>query len=245
MPKLVFEKDGAAKEWDLGSFLIAIGRRPENNIVLDDKFVSGRHAVVGFAEGRYYVEDLKSSNGTLLNGKPVQRANLNDGDRIRIGALEIRFIDQPAPSIPLVPTQPVSATDPSATAEADLLDELVGSIRSHREREQREREEAVNRVAQEWEKLLAMAEQIKAKVSGDPRVKHFGIDRKAADVMIRIQRDPRGPQKLITMALRHPDYRDQVLNGIWLLRTGEPERCLPTAQAVGSELVRELAFLLA
>ncbi len=71
------------------------------------------------------------------------------------------------------------------------------------------------------------------------------FDRKAADVMIRIQREARGPQKLITLALRHPDYRGQVLTGIWLIRTDEPERCLPTAQAVGTELVRELAFLLA
>lgn len=245
MPKLVFEKDGAAREWDLGSFLLAIGRRPDNNIVLDDKFVSGRHAVVGFERGRYYVEDLKSSNGTLLNGKPVQRASLRDGDAIRIGALVIRFVDRPVPGIPLAPSPPVSAADASVTAEADLLDELVDSIRSHREREQRERAEAVARVADEWDKLLAMIEQLKAKVAGDPRVRHFGIDRKAGDVMIRIQREPRGPQKLITVALRHPDYRGQVLNGIWLLRTDEPERCLPTAQAVGTELVRELAFLLA
>ena len=245
MPKLVFENDGAAKEWDLGSFLIAIGRRPDNNIVLDDKFVSGRHAVVGFEQGRYYIEDLKSSNGTLLNGKPVQRSTLDDGDTIRIGPLEIRFVDRPAPSIPLPPSGPASAADPSATAEANLLDELVGSIRSHREREQREREEAIARVAEEWEKLLAMAEQLKVKVAGDPRVRHFGIDRKAGDVMIRVQRHAGGPQKLITLALRHPDYRGQVLNGIWLLRSDEPERCLPTAQAVGPELVRELAFLLA
>jgi len=245
MPKLVFEKEGAAREWDLGSFLIAIGRRPDNNIVLDDKFVSGRHAVVGFEHGRYYVEDLKSSNGTLLNGKPVQRATLGDGDVIRIGALEIRFVDRPAAGVPLPPAAPVSAVDPSVTAEADLLDELVGSIRSHREREQREREQAAAQVGEEWDKLLTMIEQLKAKVAGDPRVKYFGIDRKAADVMIRIQREARGPQKLITVALRHPDYRGQILNGIWLLRTDEPERCLPTAQAVGTELVRELAFLLA
>jgi hypothetical protein len=245
MPKLVFKNDGAAREWELGSFLIAIGRRPDNNIVLDDKFVSGRHAVVGFAQGRYYVEDLKSSNGTLLNGKPVQRAELNDGDIIRVGALEVRFEDTPATGIPLPPSAPATAVDPSATAEANLLDELVGSIRSHRERERSERELAEARVREEWDKLLTMVEQLKVKVSSDSRVKHFGIDRKACDVMIRIQREPGGPQKLITIALRHPDYRDQVLNGIWLLRSGEPERCLQTAQAVGTELIRELAFLLA
>lgn len=245
MPKLVIDHGGASKEWELGSFLIAIGRRTDNNIVLDDKFVSGRHAVVGFAEGRYYVEDLKSSNGTLLNGKPVQRANLSDGDVIRIGALQIRFTDTPAPGIPLPPSAPATAVDPSATAEANLLDELVGSIRSHRERERSERELAEARLREEWGKLLTMVEQLKAKVSGDSRVKHFGIDRKAADVMIRIQREPGGPQKLITIAQRHPDYRDQALNGIWLLRSGEPERCLQTAQAVGTELIRELAFLLA
>ncbi|TJY58992.1 FHA domain-containing protein [Sinimarinibacterium sp. CAU 1509] len=235
--------------WDIGTTPLTVGRRPDNAITLNDSFVSGRHALVGRdANGRCYVEDLKSSNGTLLNGKRVERAWLQDGDIVRIGNIDLRFAgDAAAPAAPvkLPGAPPASSFDPSVTAEAALLDELVGSIRTHREREQRDRVESQARLRSEWERLLILAEQLRQKVSTDPRVKHFGIDRRAADVIIRMQRSPDAPQQIITLALRHPDHSDHALSGIWLLRTGEPDRCLPGAQIVAAELVRELAFLLA
>jgi hypothetical protein len=246
MAKLTVQIKGELKEFSLGSFLLSIGRRPDNNIVLDDKFVSASHAVVGFDADRHYVEDLKSSNGTLLNGAPVQRAPLKDGDVLTVGTHEIRFVEQAAKPIPLPGAPPATAIDPSATAEAELLDELIGSIRTHRERERSEREASAARIRGEWGKVLQLAEQLKDKIGGDPRVKYFGIDRKAEDVMIRIQRYASSPPSTIVIARRHPDYRgDHVLQGIWLLRSGEPERCLPSAQAIATEVVRELAFLLA
>ncbi|MFA5940134.1 MAG: FHA domain-containing protein [Sinimarinibacterium sp.] len=238
--------NGEVSEWALGSFALTIGRRPDNHLVLDDRIVSGRHALVGYEQGRHYVEDLKSSNGTLLNGQPVQRALLAHGDAIRIGALDMTFIDEPSAAIP---APPIPATTPAApapeTTETAMLDELVGSIRSHRDREQRERAESTERIRQEWDKCLLLAEQLKVKVGGDPRVKYFGIDRRANDVIIRIQRQAGGAQQLITVALHHPDYRGHDLKGLWLIRTGEQDRCLPSAQAVVGELIRELAFALA
>ncbi len=245
MAKLAVQINGKLTEFPLGSFTLSIGRRPDNNVVLDDPTVSGRHAVVGFDKGRYYVEDQKSSNGTHLNGVPVQRATLNDGDVLLIGASPIRFSDelQPTIQIPQGPAQ--GAATPAATGEAALLDELIGSIRSHRDREHNEREAAVTRVLEDWQQRLKLAEQLKARIAGDPRVKYFGIDRRAQDVLIRIQRSASSPPHTLLIALRHPDYRDQAINGIWLIRTGEPDRCLPSAQALGAELVRDLAFLLA
>ena len=174
--------------------------------------------------------------GTLLNGRPVQRAQLANGDCIRIGALEITFVDEPATAIPAPQPRPPAAPVPD-TAETALLDELVGSIRSHRDREQRERAELAERIRQEWDKWLLLAEQLKAKVGGDPRVKYFGIDRRANDVIIRIQRQPGGPQQMITVAIEHPDYRGHASLGIWLIRSGEQDRCLPTAQAIRGRVV--------
>lgn len=246
MPKLLVRLDGEVSEWTLGSFALTIGRRPDNSLVLDDRFVSGRHALVGHEQGRYYIEDLKSSNGTLLNGRAVQRAVLAHGDSIRIGALELTYVDEPPAAIPAPPPlAPAPSADKAETAETALLDELVGSIRSHRDREQRERAELAERIHQEWDKWLLLAEQLKAKVGNDPRVKYFGIDRRANDVIIRIQRQPGGPQQLITVAIEHPDYRGHASRGIWLIRSGEQDRCLQTAQAVVGELIRELAFALA
>ncbi|MEQ1438342.1 FHA domain-containing protein [Fontimonas sp. SYSU GA230001] len=251
MAKLLIQLNGEVREWALGSFALTIGRRPDNSLVLDERFVSGRHAVVGHEQGRYYVEDLKSSNGTLLNGQPVQRAALQHGDCIRIGTLELHFIDEPvrlipAPAPPPPPAaEPRAEGEPAAVADTAMLDELMGSIRSHRDREQREREELAQRIRQEWDKWLLLAEQIKAKVGADPRVKYFGIDRRANDVIIRLQRHAGGPQQMITVALEHPDYRGQPSKGIWLIRTGERDRCVDSAQTIATELIRDLAFALA
>lgn len=244
MAKLQVRLEGEVSEWALGSFQLTIGRRPDNNIVVDDRHVSGRHAVVGCEQGRYYVEDLKSSNGTLLNGKPVRRAWLGDADSVRIGGLELVFVDEQVRSIP-PPAGSAPAPPVQDTAEGAMLDELVGSIRTHRERERTEREEAAARVRTEWDRWLILAEQLKAKVGGDPRIKYFGIDRRAQDVVIRIQRETGGQQQLITVALEHPDYRGHTSRGIWLIRSGETDRCMPTAQALATELIRELAFALA
>lgn len=229
---------------------LTIGRRPDNAVVLAEKFVSARHAVIRRDNGRYHVEDLGSSNGTRLNGRRVERAALKDGDIVQIGSFDLHFSDEPGETVPvdrLVSSAAATAApqDSANAGQAQLLDELVNSIRSHREREQSEREQAVTRVREEWDKLLSLAEQLKVKVASDARVKHFGIDRRANDIIIRIRRSADQPPILITVALNHPDHRDHALNGIWLLRTSEPDRCLPTAQAVGTELIRELAFLLA
>lgn len=246
MPTLRARLSGEARSWELAETPLTIGRRPDNAVVLAEKFVSARHAVIGHDNGRYYVEDLSSSNGTRLNGRRVERAALKDGDIVQIGSFDLHFSDEPAATVPLSHPLPSAAVqDRPVAADPRMLDDLVNSIRGHREREQRERAQAVTRVHEEWDQLLTLAEQLKAKIAGDARVKHFGIDRRARDIIIRIRRAADQPPTLITVALNHPDHRNHALNGIWLLRTGEPDRCLSTAQAVGTELIRELAFLLA
>jgi pSer/pThr/pTyr-binding forkhead associated (FHA) protein len=61
-----------------------VGR--EGGLVIDDEFASNRHARFQVARGRWYVEDLNSTNGTWLNGRRIQAAQwLKKGDKIRIG----------------------------------------------------------------------------------------------------------------------------------------------------------------
>src|SRR5215472_12018835 len=61
-----------------------VGR--EGSLVIDDEFASNRHARFQVARGRWYVEDLGSTNGTWLNGRRIQAAQwLKKGDKIRIG----------------------------------------------------------------------------------------------------------------------------------------------------------------
>ncbi|WP_207766051.1 FHA domain-containing protein [Solimonas fluminis] len=96
MAKIIRKSGASTEEWPLGQTSLSIGRRPDNHIVLPDTFASGRHAMIGYVNGRYFVEDLKSSNGTILNGQRISRAPLKNGDVIYIGAQRLEFHDQSA-----------------------------------------------------------------------------------------------------------------------------------------------------
>lgn len=339
MARLVFRLGNEAKVIDLVEDAIGIGRRPENQIVLDDGFASGRHARIVKSAGGWWLEDLKSSNGTLLNGEKISQSRLQHGDVITIGRIQIGYFDdapvkvrmsdtarlpvynqaaepdtvrtaptpKPAPPAePEIPTfsdadltslgpstgvarpRPASAphalegarfiipgspesgdTDrrgkhqdamsrtsqiPAAgigsqgtTSAADLasLDALVGSIRSHRDREQKEKEDALARLRVEWDKTMSYAEQLRTKIGKDPRIKFFGVNRRADDVTIRYQRTPSSPVQMMMLSIQHPEDRGNAVQGIWLRRSGQQDRSFHSADEVAAELIRDFAFILA
>jgi predicted component of type VI protein secretion system len=76
----------ANKEYVLSTEPVIIGRENANDLVLKDPEMSRRHARITYQAGRYYVEDLGSTNGTFLNDQPVRvQTPLNHGDVIRLG----------------------------------------------------------------------------------------------------------------------------------------------------------------
>ena len=92
MPKLILKfDDRELSECAVGTHAITIGRLPDNNIVIDNPAVSGRHARV-YREGNHYVlEDLKSTNGTFVNDKPIARHTLLEGDSVLVGKHHLLF----------------------------------------------------------------------------------------------------------------------------------------------------------
>ena len=72
--------------------LNSFGRSPTNSIQIDDTFASGDHATVALRNGRWWLEDRQSTNGTLLNGIPIdQPVIITDGDIISIGQSHYRL----------------------------------------------------------------------------------------------------------------------------------------------------------
>lgn len=70
----------------------SIGRRSTSTIVLDDTFVSNEHCLLSWRDGHWFLSDAGSSNGTFLNGQPVQHPlQLNWGDTIGVGGVRLRL----------------------------------------------------------------------------------------------------------------------------------------------------------
>ena len=88
-PRAFIEVPAERRRLALAGEPLTIGRDPENDLVLDDRRVSRRHAEIRLRLGRYTLYDLQSTNGTFVNGRRVAEVVLSDGDRIAIGGSEL------------------------------------------------------------------------------------------------------------------------------------------------------------
>ena len=93
MPKMIVSIDEVViKEVQLTKDRTTLGRRPYNDIVIDNLAVSGEHAVLQMAGTEVTIEDLNSTNGTYVNGKAVKKQTLQNGDSIEVGKYKIKFV---------------------------------------------------------------------------------------------------------------------------------------------------------
>ena len=97
MPKMIVSIDGVViKEVQLTKDRTTLGRRPYNDIVIDNLAVSGEHAVLQMVGSEVYLEDLNSTNGTYVNGKAAKKQLLQNGDTVEVGKYKIKFVSDVA-----------------------------------------------------------------------------------------------------------------------------------------------------
>ena len=95
MPKMIVSIDGVViKEVQLTKERTTLGRRPYNDIVIDNLAVSGEHAAMLLTGNEVFLEDLNSTNGTYVNGKAVKKQPLQNGDTIEVGKYKIKFVSE-------------------------------------------------------------------------------------------------------------------------------------------------------
>ncbi len=112
MGKLLVSLDGVViQEVQITKDTTTLGRRPYNDIVIDNLTVSGEHALLQKVGQTVYIEDLNSTNGTYINGKPIRKQQLSPLDAVEIGRYKISYV--------LNPADPASEL---AAAEADKAD---------------------------------------------------------------------------------------------------------------------------
>ncbi|MSR13900.1 MAG: FHA domain-containing protein [Gammaproteobacteria bacterium] len=97
MGKLVLSLNGAVQgEFQLNKERMTIGRKPDNDVQVDNLAVSGKHALVITILDDSFLEDLGSTNGTYVNGKLIKKHALRDGDVVGIGKHELKYVNEHA-----------------------------------------------------------------------------------------------------------------------------------------------------
>jgi len=99
MAKLILSMDGLVlKEIPLSKERTTIGRKPHNDIQIDNLAVSGEHAVIVTILNGSFLEDLGSTNGTVVNGNPIKKHFLQNNDVIELGKYKLKFVGEAAPA---------------------------------------------------------------------------------------------------------------------------------------------------
>ena len=87
----IIDGNNIGEVYPIANSMTVIGRADDADIILVDTGISRRHATIELSEGSYIVNDLQSTNGTIVNGRTVSSHNLEDGDRLQLGDLVLRF----------------------------------------------------------------------------------------------------------------------------------------------------------
>src|SRR5579872_7274985 len=93
MAKLILSLDNTViRELPLDRERLTIGRKAHNDVQIDNLAVSGEHALIVTILNDSFLEDLGSTNGTLVNGNPIKKHVLQDNDVIEIGKYRLKFV---------------------------------------------------------------------------------------------------------------------------------------------------------
>lgn len=115
MAKLLFSLNGAfLGEFPLDKERITIGRRPSNDIHIDNLAISGEHAAIKTIGRDAFLEDLGSTNGTLVNRKKIHQHILQNGDVIELGKYQLKYVNENVTATSSANTAPASVEKPVA-----------------------------------------------------------------------------------------------------------------------------------
>lgn len=128
MPRIVIMMDGIViREVELTKERTSLGRRPYNDIVIENLAVSGEHAAFFMTPRDVTIEDLNSTNGTFVNGKAIRKQLLKHGDELEVGKYKLRFESEQEPDFE--ETQMVSRHKPVHVVRPAAERNVTGSIK--------------------------------------------------------------------------------------------------------------------
>jgi len=133
MAKLILSVDGQVlKEYTLSKERTLIGRKPHNDIQIDNLAVSGEHAAIITILNDSFIEDLGSTNGTMVNGKPIKKHFLQNNDVVEIGKHRLKYFnDAPTAATAADFEKTMIIRNPAKAAPPPVADKGMGDTQTN------------------------------------------------------------------------------------------------------------------
>lgn len=124
MPKLILKFEAAViKEYPIITSTVTVGREPDNDIPIDHPAISRHHCKIMLQGDTYFVEDLNSTNGTMVNGKKIIKAGIHNQDVVNLAKHSLTLIDDRPVTASEIAAQQADAPAPPAVPAAPPADD--------------------------------------------------------------------------------------------------------------------------
>jgi pSer/pThr/pTyr-binding forkhead associated (FHA) protein len=225
MPKLLLKFNAAViKEIPFDKDVISVGRKSDNDIVIDNPAISGHHCKIAKLGEVYVVEDLDSTNGTFVNEKRVSKADLNSNDVIGIAKHAIVFIGEPPRADDAAPVDSDATMMLTPTKQAEMIAATSAASKTG-ERQKVGWLRVLKGVAGEPEyELKGMSTYIGKSDRVHIPIKGTGLFGSAPEVAASIHRKPEG-FVLVAVADGYPVVNGTKISGSIVLKEGDLIDC--------------------
>lgn len=229
MPKLLLKFNAAViKEIPFDKDSLSLGRKADNDIVIDNPAVSGHHCRISMQGGTYFVEDLESTNGTFVNEKRIKKSGLHHNDVVGVAKHALVFLeDAPPPeAAPEPPAEPPA--DATMMISEEKQAELVASSSAFAKSGAKERAGWLRvlkgAVGPAEHELKGMSTYIGKSDRVQIMIKGAGLFGSAPEVAASVHRKPEG-YVLVAVTDGYPVVNGAKVNGSVVLSEGDLIEC--------------------
>ena len=230
MPKLLLKFNAAViKEFPMDKDSLSVGRKAENDIVIDNPAISGHHCRLTMEGGGYYIEDLESTNGTFVNEKRIKKSGLHHNDVVGLAKHALVFLNEAevgeSASAPADATMVISPQKQEELVAASSVGESAAKAKTGWLRILKG---AVGETAYE---LKGMSTYIGKSDRVQIQIKGAGLFGSAPEVAASVHRKPEG-YVLVAVTEGYPVVNGAKVNGSIPLKDGDVIDCGSTTMCL-------------
>ena len=234
MPKLLLKFNAAViKEFPISKDSLSVGRKAENDIVIDNPAISGHHCRLTMEGGGYYIEDLESTNGTFVNEKRIKKSGLHHNDVVGLAKHALVFLNE-AEVAESASAPAVAAPDATTVLTPQKQEELVAASSAG---------ETAGKTKTGWLRILkgavgetayelkGMSTYIGKSDRVQIQIKGAGLFGSAPEVAASVHRKPEG-YVLVAVTEGYPVVNGAKVNGSIPLKDGDVIDCGSTTMCL-------------